>query len=59
MDLTADQEGKILESYQSMHGMLLRCAEERNNVIFPDLQKALSLFPKVARPLAYLATLFV
>ena len=51
LSLHADQEIKILESYTSMHGMLVRCAEERNNIIFPDIQKALNLFPKVTRDL--------
>lgn len=48
LDFTADQETRILDSYRVMHSMLTRCAEERNNIIFPDIQKTLNLFPKVA-----------
>ena len=50
LNLTSDQESIILDSYRSMHGMLVRCAEERNTIIFPDIQEALNLFPKVGHP---------
>jgi len=49
MHLTADQEDQILCSYEGMHRMLVKCAEERNTVILPQLGMAGVEFSK-ARP---------
>jgi len=47
MHLSPEQEEQILCSCESMHRMLVKCAEERNATILPELGRAGVSYSKV------------
>jgi hypothetical protein len=53
LHLSAEQECQIMASYEGMHKQLLKCAEERNNTILPQLETAGVNFAK-ARPSSFI-----